>query len=372
MFPEWTWVVGLWFGAAVGSFLNVVIYRMPRGIPLGKPVYSFCPTCKHRLEIPDLIPLLSWIMLRGRCRHCGTKISGRYFFVELVNGVIWSGIWYQYLVVGSDPAKSIAYALAASALVAIIFIDWELYVIPDQINAFLLFVGIAYNVWLYYAKDPAAILWHMPSALAGALTGVVILWGVAFLGRIAFRKDAMGHGDIKMARGIGAVLFPAVASLSFGLAVVLGAVIGIVMVLVRKSPPEIPTSEGKQDGGGPKGEAEEGDYQPESIGSLLFCGLGYVLGIDVIGLFIPKLYEAWFKESPYMGVEEWEDYEVEHTMIPFGPFLALGAIVATVFSAQLLSGVQAYLNWASDRQGRMEHSRAATGLLIEEGWSMRI
>jgi leader peptidase (prepilin peptidase)/N-methyltransferase len=362
LFPDWTWLIGLWLGATVGSFLNVVIYRMPRGMRLGQPVYSFCPSCKHRLEIPDLVPLFSWLFLRGKCRHCKGKVSARYFGVELLCGAIWAGIWYQYLVAGEDPAKSIAYALAASALVAIIFIDWELYIIPDQINAFLAFVGIGFNIWLWTQHSPQAITWGMPSALAGWLVGVGALWGIAFMGRVVFGKDAMGHGDIKMARGVGTVLFPAAAMMSFGLAVVLGAVLGVVQILARKGPPEL---------GSDSADPGTEEYRPESVGSLLFCGLGYLLGIDIIGLFIPRLYEAWFKESPFTPVEEWDDFPVENTMIPFGPYLALGAIVATVFSVQLLNGVQAYVDWASGKHVRVEHLSSKEGLVIGEGWSVR-
>jgi leader peptidase (prepilin peptidase)/N-methyltransferase len=366
--------MGLWCGAFVGSFLNVVIYRMPRGLGLGKPVYSFCPNCKHRLEIPDLVPLLSWLALRGKCRHCGVKVSSRYFFVELLNGAIWSGIWYQYFVAGWDPVRACVYAAAASALVAIIFIDWELFIIPDQINAFLAVLGIGYNFWLIYSHAPGAMMWGMPSALAGWLTGVGVLWGIAFLGRVAFRKDAMGHGDIKMARGIGCVLFPAVALLSFGLAVVLGAVLGVAQVLIRRGPPNVGT---QGDSASESSDEEEEFYPPESIGSLLFCGLGYLLGADIIGLFIPKLYMWWFKEPAFIGAEDWDDAEVEHTMIPFGPYLALGAIVATIFASQLLSGVQAYFDWASGKANRakpvllLEHLSYKGGLLEGEGWSMR-
>jgi len=389
LFPPWTCIVGFWLGAAVGSFLNVVIYRMPRGLHLGQPVYSFCPKCKHRLEIPDLIPLLSWLALRGRCRHCCEKVSGRYFLVEFVNGLIWMGIWYQYFCAGNDVAKAVAFAFAASTLVAIIFIDWELYIIPDQINAFLAVVGIGYNFWLYIVHDPRAMTWGMPSALAGWLVGVGVLWGIAFFGRVAFGKDAMGHGDIKMARGIGAVLFPAVALISFGLAVVMGAVLGVAQVLIRRTPPDLHTANTQHTThnteGGPTHDTQDTTLeQPESIGSLLFCGLGYLLGIDIIGLFIPKLYVAWFKESPDINPEEWQDYPVEHTMIPFGPYLALGAIVATVFATQLQDAVRSYLDWASGRDKgsasisrrieltRVEHYVPHSGLLMGEGRSVRI
>jgi len=378
-FPAWTWVMGLAFGATVGSFLNVVIYRMPRGLGLGNPCFSFCPSCKHRLEIPDLVPLLSWLVLRGKCRHCGAKVSSRYFFVELLNGAIWSGIWYQYIVVGGDLPKAIVYALAASALVAIIFIDWELFIIPDQINAFLAILGIGYNLWLFHTHAPGRMMWGMPSALAGWLTGVGVLWGIAFFGRVALGKDAMGHGDIKMARGIGAVLFPSVALMSFGIAVVMGAVLGVAQVLIRRGPPlvgtkepqssEEPLQEGPERVEPP--EPEEEHYEPETIGSLLLCGVGYLVGIDIIGLFIPRLYMAWFKESPFIGPEEWDDVEVEHTMIPFGPYLALGAIVASVFSVQLTAGAQAYWDWASGGRNKLEQNVQTVGLMMDGGRSMR-
>ncbi|MBI1755491.1 MAG: prepilin peptidase [Fimbriimonas ginsengisoli] len=353
MFTEWSWVVGLLIGAAVGSFLNVVIYRMPRGISLSNPSKSFCPKCKHPLGWLDLVPLLSWLILRGRCRHCGEPVSARYFFVEVVTGLAWAGIWWQYLVVGSDPAKAIFFALGASALVAVIFIDWELYLIPDQVNAFLLFVGLAYNGRLAYERSPQATTWGVPSSVAGALVGVGALWGIALVGRLLFRKDAMGHGDIKLARGIGAILFPGTAAMSFGLAVALGAVLGIVQVIAMK-----PGADQEEAG------EQEAPIEPESVGSLLWCGLGYLLCIDVIGLFWRKLYIRWFGEDPFTPVQDMPEFEVERTMIPFGPYLALGAILATVFQAQLLGGWNAYSDWVRGGHAALEHSSLAMSLIV--------
>lgn len=344
MFPAWTWIVGFFLGATIGSFLNVVIYRTPRNLSLSNPKHSFCPKCKHRLDPLDLIPLFSFLMSRGKCRHCGQPVTSRYFFVELLNGAIWAGLWWQYFVVGADPARAICYAAAASTLVAIIFIDWELYIIPDSINGFLLLVGLVYNGWLYYKGSPLASIGGVPSSVVGALVGIGVLWGIAFLGRLLFGKDAMGHGDIKMARGIGAVLLPTVAVMSFGLAVALGAILGIVQVLALRGK----VDEADQ---GEQGEGSEDVYEPESIGSLLQSGIGYMLCIDLIGLAVPKLYRAWFHEEPYLPFEEVQDFEVERTMIPFGPYLALGAIVATVFQAQILGGVSDYWNWATGGGG---------------------
>lgn len=343
--PFWTTFLGFFFGAVVGSFLNVVIYRMPRAISLSKPSHSICPKCLHRLGVPDLFPLLSWVFSRGRCRHCGKPVSARYFWVEVLNGSIWAGIWYQYLLgPAPDAAKAIAYALTASALVAIIFIDIELYLIPDQVNAFILFVGIGYNLWLYTQDSPAATTWGIPSSVAGALTGVGVLWGIALFGRILFRKDAMGHGDIKMARGTGAVLFPALAGLSFGLAVLLGAVLGIIQILVRRSLERRIPALNPSSAGAATPPEEEGNWEPESIPSLLKSGLGYILCFDVIGLFVPKFYKSYFGEDPFTPPEDLETFEADFTMIPFGPYLALGAILAAVFEKELLGVVNDYLH----------------------------
>ncbi len=362
MFPEWTWIVGLMLGATIGSFLNVVIYRMPRGMSLSDPKNSFCPNCRHQLGVADLFPLFSWLFLRGKCRYCHTKVPFRYFAVELFTGSIWAGIWYQYFIAAADPARAIAYALAAAALVAIIWIDWELYLIPDQINAFLAFVGIGYNIFLFVKHRPEAWTWGIPSALAGWIVGTLVLWGIAFLGRVLFGKDAMGHGDIKMARGIGAVLFPATAGISFALAVLLGAVLGIAQIVIQ---------------GRAKNEAAEGPdeepYVPESIGSLLKAGLGYFLGIDILGLFYVPLYEWWFAENPFAVPEDLETFEAGNTMIPFGPYLALGAIIAAVFSQQLVQGVENYLNWASGPKVswlHLEHFTTRVGLVLwGDSWS---
>jgi leader peptidase (prepilin peptidase)/N-methyltransferase len=334
MFFDWTWIVGLMIGATIGSFLNVVIYRLPRRMSLGNPKHSFCPSCKNRLGWIDMVPLFSWLVLRGKCRQCGAKVSSRYLFVELVNGVIWGGLWYQYLIRDDQLGRAVFYALAGSLLVVCIFIDIELYIIPDEINALLLLVGIGYNVYLFLQHSPEW-LWHgVPSSLAGALVGVAALWLIAFLGRLAFGKDAMGHGDIKMARGVGALLFPVMALTSFGLAIALGAVLGVAQVLIRKQPP--------------KSEDEDaGEPPPESIPSLLKCGLGYVCCIDALGLFYPPLYEKWFGDEPYDTIEEVEDFEVERTMIPFGPYLALGAIVAMIFQNELAMLLQRYVQYAT-------------------------
>lgn len=342
MFPEWTWIVGLFIGAAIGSFLNVVIYRMPLGLSLSNPKHSFCPSCKKQLAPIDLIPLLSWLFLRGRCRQCGAQVAARYFIVELITGGLWAVFWWQYLIAGWDVWRCVALCLLSAALVAAIFIDLKWYIIPDQVNAFMLLVGIGYGTVLLVQDKPAAYTWGIPSFVAGAFVGFGALWAIAFLGRLFLGKDAMGHGDIKMARGIGSVLFPMAALMSFGLAVVLGAVFGIVQIMIR---PRSAESEEEAE------EAEGPDEAPESMGSLLKCGLGYLLCIDVIGLFAPKLYESWFGENPFAVEEADTEPEVGATMIPFGPYLAVGALAAAIFYGPLSGWLVAYWQWATEGRG---------------------
>ena len=175
----------------------------------------------------------------------------------------------------------------------------------------------------------------MPSAVAGAIVGTLVLWGITFLGRLIFQKDAMGHGDIKLARGIGACLFPMGAMVSFGMAIVLGAVLGIVQVIVAarmRQPEEV-----------------DGEYvaeEPESLGSILKSGIGYLFAIDAIGLLFPKLYIAWFGEDPRTQetVEE-DDWQPGFTTIPFGPYLAAGAIVAATANGPIKSILDAYMKY---------------------------
>jgi len=338
VFPAWTWVVGFWFGAAIGSFLNVVIYRLPRGLSIYKPKHSFCPSCSRQLTSAELIPLLSWAFQKGKCQCGKNKIGARYFIVELITGGLFAAIWYQQLVIspaGFDSPVNVIYAvgymLFAAALVAAIFTDLAHYIIPDQINAFMLAVGLGMNIAFIAVGSPLGWLWGIPSSIAGALVGVGVLWGIAFLGRVLFKKDAMGHGDIKMARGIGAVLLPIGAGMSFAMAVALGAIIGGIQVyMFRNKKLNEP-------------EEDEAPYEPESISSLTKCGVGYVACIDVIGLAVPKLYEKWFGENPYSIEEFEEEPEVELTMIPFGPYLAAGALAVVLFAPQLYAVLDAYI-----------------------------
>lgn len=335
MFPEWTAIVGFLIGSAIGSFLNVVIYRLPLGLSINHPKHSFCPSCKNRLAVQDLVPLFSWLLRKGKCRQCGAAVPARYFWVEALTGALWALIWYQQFCLAWDVPRAICYFLMVSILVAATFIDLRWFIIPDELNALLLVIGLGFNVALIAMGRPEAWTWGLPSSIAGALVGTLVLWGITFLGRLIFQKDAMGHGDIKLARGIGACLFPLGAMVSFGLAIILGAVLGVAQVIYasRTKPVEEETTDDEPE-------------PPESIGSILKSGVGYFLAFDAIGLIVPKLYVAWFNEDPRTQetVEE-DDWQPGFTTIPFGPYLAAGAVVAATAHGPIKSILDAYIKY---------------------------
>ncbi len=309
------------FGATIGSFLNVVIYRLPRGLSLSNPPKSFCPVCKHSLGFLDLFPLFSYLFSGGKCRYCHKSFSSRYFWVELLNGCLWAVIWYQFLIVTTDPLRAGFYAITTAALVAVIFIDWELYIIPDQLNATLLVFGIA-----YHAFDKS-----LPIALWGALWGWGLLWGIALFGRVLFRKDAMGHGDIKMMRGVGALLGPGLLVANLGIAVVSGLVIGIAMLALA---PKAKSEEAPSDD-------EEEFLPPESIGSLFIHGAWYLACLDIAGIYAPGIYK-WIGETSSEENVDDDDWKPSLTTIPFGPYLAIGAVICMLFASPIEKALNEY------------------------------
>lgn len=275
MLPPWSVVFGIAFGAAIGSFLNVLIYRLPAGLSIVHPP-SHCPNCKTRLTALDLFPILSYLVQQGRCRHCRASIPVRYLLVEIVNAAIWAWFWHLHLVQGESWVAFLGLSAFCSCLLALSMIDLRWFIIPDELNAAALIIGLLVAGFASRLATPWD--WAEPgrlslsNALIGATVGAGIFVFISLLGRIAFRKDAMGHGDIKLARAIGACLMAPAAVVSFGLAVMLGLVFGVVGMIYARLHPAIDTSE------------ELESYVPESIASLFFFSILYLLWLDVLYL----------------------------------------------------------------------------------------
>lgn len=194
MIGPWAVVVlaGL-FGLMIGSFLNVCAWRWPRDESVVSP-RSSCPGCGELIHWYDNIPVLSWVVLRGRCRNCAEKISIQYPLVELATGLIWAGTFYHH-----GPAWEAARGgLLLTILLGIALTDAREYIIPDQFSVGGAVLGLGASFL------PGGIGWQQ--SLLGAATGFFLLWAVAILGKMAFKKEAMGGGDIKMMALIGAFL----------------------------------------------------------------------------------------------------------------------------------------------------------------------
>ena len=236
-------VVSFLTGLIVGSFLNVVIWRLPRGENLSRP-RSHCPGCGGLVLWFDNVPVLSWLLLRARCRHCQTRIAGRYPFVELLTGVLFLLAWKS---AGGDVGTAVTLAVFLAALVAITFIDIDHRIIPDAISkpGMIVFV-VAAGLNQLHRVGPGASEWvggakplfnQLLNAGIGCLVGAGVIWLIRLLGSWILKKEAMGLGDVKLLGLIGAVVGPLYCLYALALACMAGALIGGVMFAVGKRRP---------------------------------------------------------------------------------------------------------------------------------------
>ncbi len=208
-------VVSLILGLVVGSFLNVVIYRLPRKESLVRPG-SHCPSCGRAVRWHDNVPVVGWLLLRRRCRDCGQAISVRYPLVEGITGVAFL---FAFLRFGLDWRLLIAWAFVA-AMIAVAFIDYDHMIIPNRIVLPGALVGVIASI----AVDPQD-WWKY---LAGSAGAAAFLFVIAMIW-----PGGMGPGDIKMAAFMGAVLGLSVIIALFA-AFLIGAIVGVVLIATRK------------------------------------------------------------------------------------------------------------------------------------------
>jgi len=241
-------------GCCVGSFLNVCVYRLPREMSLASPG-SHCPTCNEPIAWFDNVPILSWLALDGLCRRCGVRISARYLLVELLTGLVFLWIYAAHRAAPGDaalarPETFAAYVVLAAALIASSFVDIERMVIPDEISIGGMYVGpvlcaifprlIEHDTlltrWLVGLTGASGSP-HL-TGLAASLVGMVVGAGAIYLagvfGKLLFRKEAMGFGDVKFMGMVGAFIGWQGALIAFFVACLYGAVVGIVLMVRRR------------------------------------------------------------------------------------------------------------------------------------------
>ncbi len=236
-------------GAAVGSFLNVVIHRLPkmmerewaaqcaelRGetVDEGKPYSiarprSHCPACGHQITVFENIPLLSWLWLRAKCSDCGARISVRYPLIELAAGVI--GV---YCAVRFGPGiTAIAAMVFLWGILAASAIDIDTQLLPDSITLPLLWLGLLVNI--------SGTFVDLRSAVIGAAAGYLILWSVYWAFKIATGKEGMGFGDFKLLAAIGAWCGWQSLPLTILASSLIGAIVGVALIIIARRGKNVP------------------------------------------------------------------------------------------------------------------------------------
>ena len=204
-------------GLCVGSFLNVVAHRLPRGESVVRP-RSRCPGCSGRIDGRDNLPILSFVLLGGRCRTCGASISWRYPAVEAASGLLWLASWLAF----GPTLDGLAAAVFSSLLLVLAVIDAAHFLLPDQLTYLTLGFGLALSFGVSWTTPLGSAL----GAAAGA-AALLLLIGVWYLLR---RVRGMGLGDVKMLAGVGAFLGPYGMLLTLFLACLLGALLGLVLL----------------------------------------------------------------------------------------------------------------------------------------------
>lgn len=238
-------------GLVVGSFLNVVIFRLPKmmerdwrdqcaeildhGTPTDKrPAYNLvvprsrCPSCGHQVAALENVPVLSFVMLKGRCAECGWRIPWRYPGVELLSAVLSVLVVWRFGL-GAESAGAL---LLTWALLALSFIDFDTQFLPDSITLPFLWLGLAFNLNGTFVSIEASVL--------GAIAGYLVLWSVYHLFRLVTGKEGMGYGDFKLLAMLGAWLGWSALPLIILLSSLVGAVIGVTMIAMRGHDKNIP------------------------------------------------------------------------------------------------------------------------------------
>ena len=231
------------FGALIGSFLNVVIYRLPvmmerawedesataQGeVPAERERFNLitprsrCGHCGHMITVLENIPIVSWLLLRGKCSACGTAVSARYPVVELATALLFLACAWAF----GPTLQAVAAMLFCATLVALTGIDLDTQLLPDQLTLPLLWLGLLLNIIGLFAR--------LPDAVIGAAAGYLTLWSVYWLFKLITGREGMGYGDFKLLGALCAWFGWQALPMLLLLSSVVGAVVGIAILVVQK------------------------------------------------------------------------------------------------------------------------------------------
>ena len=220
-------------GACIASFLNVVVWRYPRGESIVTPP-SHCPKCNAPIKWYQNIPILSWLALRGKCANCRAPISPRYILVETLGGLLFLAAFWKFGVWAPAMWVWIALMIVGS------FIDFDHQLLPDFVTVNGMIYGVLLNgvlTGLEYSRHSDISLFDCPiaSSLIGLVFGFGLLWLVRFFGSLAFKREAMGLGDVFLMGAVGAIFGPVAVLVTLILSSVFGSLVGVGMILLNKA-----------------------------------------------------------------------------------------------------------------------------------------
>ncbi len=292
VFPWFFPLTAFLFGACIGSFLNVVIYRVPKGESIVSPG-SHCG-CGQPIKWYDNIPIVSWIILRGRARCCGRRFSFRYPAVELLTAILFLVCWKSF-----TPLVAVSGAVFLSALIAATFIDLDHMIIPDAFTIGLGVLGVLLSIWVpalhgqnsgFFAGD--AIRSGLASIIGLLIGSGLVLW-IALLAETVLRKEAMGFGDVKFVGAIGAFCgWQGAVFAIFGGAVVGTGWVAIAWIWQKAT--------GKQAAVAPPAETPEGEPSPIAFGAHVPFGPMLAIAGALYFLFFHHAFDAWLAEATAM------------------------------------------------------------------------
>ena len=252
-----TWIVvllALILGLLVGSFLNVVIYRVPEGLNrnwklqakqmLDLPLEqgegerfnilmppSHCPSCKAAIKPWQNIPILSYVLLKGQCKHCHAAISLRYPLVELLTGLVFAVCAWKF----GATWTALAAMVFSAYLIAMIFIDADTQLLPDQLTLPLMWGGIVFHLAAYLLQADWGIT-NLVDSLLGAIVGYMSLWSIFQLFKLVTGKEGMGYGDFKLLAALGAWLGISVLPIIIIMSAVVGLIFALIMKVAKNQP----------------------------------------------------------------------------------------------------------------------------------------
>ena len=343
-----TWLAFVFvFGAIWGSFLNVVIARLPEGLSVVSPP-SRCPRCGKQIAWYDNLPVLSWLWLRARCRGCALPISARYPLVEALTGGLALLIAVRF---GPTP-PALAFFVLAALLVALAFIDLDTFWLPAVLSVPLLALGLLSPLWnpelgatfaAYGILEGRPLLQAFAASASGAALGAALLWSVGKLGSLIFRKEAMGLGDVLLLGGIGAWL--GVQSLFFVImfASLQGSALGLLLLLRRRRAPpddERPPLPGATPD--PAHAASAGGTASPPPPAI--AGADIDTETDTVSVTESAAAIDLGTGTGAITAAAAEDWEPDPHHVPFGPFLALAALEQLLFGDQLWSAWMGMMN----------------------------